>query len=181
MAGAAGAGVGIGSGLGVVAVVVERGEPADWPPADEKTTLARPSGVATSVPPLCAASRVGFVAAAGRLWKPRARVAEPLAAGGDVFAGSGSAERVLRTGRTCAGERREAGTGARASVADCDAPLRRGTAMGRSTAGEGRSLAAGRPDGGDCLTTGVRATAGARLAALVATRIGSTDDGRRSP
>jgi hypothetical protein len=53
--------------------------------------------------------------------------------------------------------------------------------MGRSTAGEGRSLAAGRPDGGDCLTTGGRATAGAWLAALVATRIGSTDDGRRSP
>jgi hypothetical protein len=38
---------------------------AACPPADENTTLARPSGAATSEPPLTAASRVASVPVLG--------------------------------------------------------------------------------------------------------------------
>ena len=185
----AGAGVGVGSGAGDVPVVAPRTELAVWPPAEENTTLVRPSGVGTSVPPLRLASRVASVLATGRLSKRRASAAP----GGEAFVGSGSAERVRRTGRSWAGERRDPELGARASVATGDALLPRVTATAvRSLADRAGSAARARAtagawlvarvgstgeDGRDGSTARARATAGACLVA----RVGSTFGDGRSP
>src|SRR5262245_7153956 len=109
--GGAGAGAGAGGGAGTVVVVAERTDPEACPPADENTTLVRPSGAATIEPPLTAASRAGSVLVLGggeavalRGWNAREsdRPAAPLPLG----ATSASGAPVRLTGRSTAGERR---------------------------------------------------------------------------